>query len=255
MISEALIGKKVKECADLIASGQVFVAGAEVRDPRWQVVLGEEKSVTVQGKPLIGGAGRKRARAHTLLLMHKPDRCLCERFRGSAAWCKARGLEPPAEGTAEDRERKARKRNCSSVYDFVPDELNHPSLGTFGRLDVDTTGLLLLGTDGGLQSLLMHPDGHQQKVYLATLSSQAFFRLRPTAPAEFAAGIMLANGFQCLPAKLEVVETIRVPLNQQGRCGEPNDDEGGGTPAAPAQGAHHHLRGAVPPSEADGGAL
>jgi 16S rRNA U516 pseudouridylate synthase RsuA-like enzyme len=40
------------------------------------------------------------------------------------------------------------------VYDVVPQELRHPSLGVFGRLDVDTTGLLLLGSDGGLQVCL-----------------------------------------------------------------------------------------------------
>ena len=60
-------------------------------------------------------------------------------------------------------------RGCSSIYDVIPEVYQHAQLCLHGRLDVDTTGLILLGTDGGLQSLLMHPTCECQKVYIATL--------------------------------------------------------------------------------------
>ena len=202
LLSEVL-GIPQKAAAELIRAGEVSVGGADggtspCTEPRWQVVLGEETAVHLRGAPLLDGTpGRRRPFAHRVLLLHKPRRCLCERKR------------PPAAGAAPPPVR--------DVWDLVPPALNHATLGAFGRLDVDTTGLLLMGTDGGLQSLLMHPSSRCQKAYVATLRVQSELRLRASAAVEFASGTLtLADGHVCRPAELEVLETVADPTDPAG---------------------------------------
>ena len=109
----------------------------------------------------------------------------------------------PGPASAESQHPHAQP-SVGCVYDIVPDELSHPSLGTFGRLDKDTTGLFLLGTDGGLQTMLLHPESKLPKKYLATLSKRQ--PLCPDAVAMCAAGICLKDGTVCKPATLEILQ-------------------------------------------------
>lgn len=83
------------------------------------------------------------------------------------------------------------------VAGFVPTD-EYPGLYPIGRLDADTTGLLLFSTDGELGNALLHPSRHVSKTYLARvkkpLSDDAARKLRegpelddgPTQPAEVA---------------------------------------------------------------------
>lgn len=84
----SLFGVKQSEARALIASGEVSVNGVPQREPRWQVVLGEEATVTVGGRAPPTG----KPFAHRLLLVHKPRGVLSERRRGSAAWNAAHGM-------------------------------------------------------------------------------------------------------------------------------------------------------------------
>ena len=81
------------------------------------------------------------------------------------------------------------------VAQLVPlDEF--PALYPLGRLDYDTTGLLLFSTDGELGNAVLHPSHHVDKTYRALVkgkpSEAALDRLRsgvvlddgPTQPAE-----------------------------------------------------------------------
>ena len=54
------------------------------------------------------------------------------------------------------------------VADLVP-LARYPGLYPIGRLDADTTGLLLFSTDGELGNALLHPSRHVPKTYLARL--------------------------------------------------------------------------------------
>ena len=82
-----------------------------------------------------------------------------------------------------------------TVAELVPTR-EHPGLFPVGRLDLDTTGLLLFTTDGDLGQALLHPSRHVEKHYVAlvsgTPSEAELDRLRrgimlddgPTAPAK-----------------------------------------------------------------------
>ena len=54
------------------------------------------------------------------------------------------------------------------VADLVPLD-SYPGLYPIGRLDADTTGLLLFSTDGELGNALLHPSRHVPKTYVASL--------------------------------------------------------------------------------------
>lgn len=59
----------------------------------------------------------------------------------------------------------------ATVYDLLPERFAHrnPGLNPVGRLDKDTTGLLLMTDDGKLLHKIIHPKSHCLKVYHATL--------------------------------------------------------------------------------------
>ena len=74
-----------------------------------------------------------------------------------------------------------------------------------GRLDKDTTGLLLLTDDGELAHRLLSPKYHVDKRYLAQVDGA----LAQADVAAFAGGITLADGTECLPAGLELLPEHR----------------------------------------------
>ena len=76
----------------------------------------------------------------------------------------------------------------------------HPSLFPVGRLDADTTGLLLFTTDGELGHGLLHPRRHVEKTYLALVEGQ----LDDRDAARLRTGIMLEDG-PTLPAGVQVL--------------------------------------------------
>lgn len=91
------------------------------------------------------------------------------------------------------------------VYELVPPRfrLRSPVLSTVGRLDRDTTGLLLLTDDGALLHRIVAPKSKLAKVYEATLARD----LRGNEAEMFASGkLMLESERQPLaPAVLEVI--------------------------------------------------
>jgi 16S rRNA pseudouridine516 synthase len=98
------------------------------------------------------------------------------------------------------------------VYDLLPARWRQrdPKISTIGRLDKDTSGLLLLTDDGQLLHRLTSPRHHVSKVYEATLD-------RPLIGDEteiFASGTLMLNGEKtaCLPAKLSMIDETHVTL-------------------------------------------
>ncbi len=92
-------------------------------------------------------------------------------------------------------------RSQSTVLDLLPEELKRRGLFPVGRLDKDTTGLLLLTDDGDLAHQLLSPKKHINKVYLAQVEGQ----VDGEDVAVLNAGMVLGDGLHCLPAGLEPV--------------------------------------------------
>jgi len=91
------------------------------------------------------------------------------------------------------------------VYDLLPPRyrLRSPLLSTVGRLDRDTSGLLLFTDDGVLLHRIVAPKSKLSKVYEATLASD----LRGDEAEVFASGTLMLESEQTplLPADLEVM--------------------------------------------------
>jgi 16S rRNA pseudouridine516 synthase len=92
------------------------------------------------------------------------------------------------------------------VYDLLPPRfrLRSPLLSTVGRLDRDTSGLLLLTDDGALLHRIVSPRAHLPKLYEATLAHD----LRGDEAALFASGSLQleSENTPLAPAQLDVVD-------------------------------------------------
>ncbi|HEY0103078.1 MAG TPA: pseudouridine synthase [Brevundimonas sp.] len=104
------------------------------------------------------------------------------------------------------------KEDGALVYDILPDRWRRrdPAISTIGRLDKQTSGLLLLTDDGDLLHRVISPKRHVAKVYRATLA-------RPLAGTEqdvFAAGGLVLEGEDKppAPAVLEVLSPTEARL-------------------------------------------
>lgn len=107
---------------------------------------------------------------------------------------------------------------CSSkdpgriVYDLLPPRFRsrNPALSTVGRLDRDTSGLLLLTDEGQLLHRIIAPKSKLAKVYRATLAEA----LRGDEIATFASGTLMLDGEKSplLPAELEPIDARNARL-------------------------------------------
>lgn len=108
-----------------IASGQVTINGVE---PAFGQEVGDKDIVVLDGQTL------STLRKQTILL-NKPAGYICSR-----------------DG-----------QGGQTVYDLLPENLHN--LKSVGRLDKDSSGLLLLTNDGDLTQQLTHPSHHKVKIY------------------------------------------------------------------------------------------
>ena len=115
-----------------IEEGLVSVNGQVIKDPSFLVVP-EKARITINGKPV------ERAAVCTIMLYK------------------------PKEIVTTKSDEKGRK----TVYDLLPAHLQH--LHPVGRLDMATTGLLLMTTDTQLSNFLTDPDNKIPRVYTVTV--------------------------------------------------------------------------------------
>jgi 16S rRNA pseudouridine516 synthase len=104
------------------------------------------------------------------------------------------------------------KEEGALVYDILPGRWRErdPAISTIGRLDKQTTGLLLLTDNGDLLHRVISPKRHVTKVYRATLARP----LAGTERALFASGELVLEGEDkpLSPAVLEVVSPTKALL-------------------------------------------
>jgi pseudouridine synthase len=152
VLSKAGLGSRT-EARSWIGSGRVSVNGRVVRDPDAWIDL-ERDRVSFDGKPL-------KREQRTYLLLHKPAGYIT---------------------TYRDPERRP------TIYDLLPDRERY--LFPVGRLDLDTSGLLILTNDTQFAERLTNPEYHVPKTYLVTAN-------RPLADADLdrlRVGIELRDG-------------------------------------------------------------
>lgn len=88
-----------------------------------------------------------------------------------------------------------------TVLDLLPQELAKLGLSPAGRLDKDAEGLVILTNDGDFIHSVISPKRHVWKKYRVSTSGE----FAASAVREFAQGMVLEDGLNCLPAKLEII--------------------------------------------------
>lgn len=170
-----------KEAQVLCDEGRVLVAGQPLDDASRRV---DPAQVTLDDEPLEFPDG-------LLVMLHKPVGLVC----------------------SHDSKEGPR------VYDLLPErwQQRDPKVTSIGRLDKDTSGLLLFTDQGPLVQRLTSPRHHVDKVYVATLDRE------PTAAMSdaFARGLELVEGnerVKTLPAVLRALGDKRAEVTlREGR--------------------------------------
>jgi 16S rRNA pseudouridine516 synthase len=147
-----------REVGQMVAAGLIVLDGARLKDPGERLPL----SPDLPERMRVGGAPIDPPPPLTLI-MHKPLGVVC-----------------------------SHREPGRSIYELLPQRWRRrePTLSTIGRLDVDTTGLLLITDDGALLHRVISPRAKVRKRYLVALD-------RPLSGQEaaiFAAGDLVLEG-------------------------------------------------------------
>lgn len=92
-------------------------------------------------------------------------------------------------------------KELPTIMDLLPPDIRSDKLYAVGRLDRDTTGLLLLTDNGPLGFQLLHPQYHVDKTYQVEVNGL----LTPDHIQAFQKGIVFLDGTICKPARLEIL--------------------------------------------------
>ena len=106
----------------------------------------------------------------------------------------------------------SRDKLSQTIIDLIPDEFKHYDLFAVGRLDKDTTGLLLITNDGDFAHKVISPKSDVEKSYIAKVDGKA----KENAIEILLSGVTLSDGTLCRPAKLEFLDddTVRVIITE-----------------------------------------
>ena len=91
-------------------------------------------------------------------------------------------------------------KSRETVVDLVPEEFKRHGLFPVGRLDRDTTGMLIITDDGDFSHRIIHPKKKISKTYRVTLDATP----DEAVAKVFAEGVVLADGTKCKPAELSL---------------------------------------------------
>ena len=96
----------------------------------------------------------------------------------------------------------SKDKKLPTVMDLLPPDSQSDQLYAVGRLDRDTTGLLLLTDNGPLGFQLLHPQYHVDKSYQVEVNGP----LTSDHIQKFKDGIVFLDGTTCKPAQLEILD-------------------------------------------------
>jgi 23S rRNA pseudouridine2605 synthase len=155
-LTEAGIDSR-RRLADAIREGRVNVNRIVAEDFR-QPINVETDKITINGQPVD----------------LKPERLVYLMLNKPAGFMST---------TSDERGRR-------TVIDLLPEKYRHLRLYPVGRLDRETTGLLLLTNDGEFTNRLTHPRYEHQKEYLVAIKD----KLKPDEKRKLEQGIKLEDG-------------------------------------------------------------
>lgn len=171
-LTEGGIGSR-RKVTEAIKSGKVTVNGVVAENFRQPIKLGidrivfEGRAVKLQAEPVV------------YLMLNKPKGLLST--------------------TSDERGRR-------TVMDILPEKYRRLRLYPVGRLDLDSTGLLILTNDGSLTYELTHPRFEHEKEYLVQLDGV----LQPGEKQSMERGVSLEDGVTA-PSKIK--EVTSTPFN------------------------------------------
>ncbi len=161
-----------KEAQKAIKEKRVFLNGTVIRAADTKVDT-ESDTVSLDGQPLT-------YQQYVYYMMDKPE-----------------GVVSATKDRAE-----------RTVLDLLPPDLRRDGLFPAGRLDKDTTGLLLITDDGDYAHRMLSPKKHVKKRYIATLDREP----EDSIVSAFASGIILGDGTVCKSGHAEPLGGSRVAL-------------------------------------------
>jgi len=163
--------------------------------------LGARRQVVIaikQGRVSVNG---KIAEGYTMPVYPKLDVITCDgrvvKFKPSETLVFM--VNKPAGVLSTTRDDRGRK----TVVDMLPDHYRSLGLYPAGRLDYDSTGLLILTNDGNLTYRLTHPRFEHEKEYLVSIAN----KLTEEDKDKLEKGIMLEDGMT-YPAKVKYVPNV-----------------------------------------------
>ncbi len=165
-------GMSRSEAREALKSLRVTVNGVTEKHYDYKINTDTDK-VTVNGQPVAYSE-------YLYILMNKPKGTLT--------------------ATEDKRQR--------TVLDLLPDELRRKDMAPVGRLDKDTTGLLLLTDDGKTAHKIISPKSLIEKEYIAMLDGD----VTEEHVKAFADGVILSDGTTCMPAVLKIVEQTKASI-------------------------------------------
>lgn len=150
-----------KLCRILIITGEVSVNGEPCDDPDALFTLNDALHFTVKGESW-------QYRAHSYLMMHKPAHYECTH----------------------------KTQFHPTIYTLLPPPLVARGVQCIGRLDEDTTGLILLSDDGQFIHKISSPKHHVPKVYAVTCKHP----LQDAEISRLLSGVQLVDEAQTITA-------------------------------------------------------
>ena len=165
-ILSSQLGISRKEVKAAVRKGRARINGTAAADPGQQADP-ERNMITFDGQAVT-------YKKFVYILMNKPKGIL---------------------SASNDKSRK-------TVIDLVPQELKRSGLFPAGRLDRDTTGLLIITDDGAFAHRMLAPKSGVFKTYRAVLDGE----ITDDTVRKFEKGVTLADGTLCRPARLFLLD-------------------------------------------------
>ena len=171
-LTEAGLGSR-RKMTDAIKNGRVSVNGVIAENFR-QPINTETDRILFEGRPV-----NLQAEQAVYLMLNKPDGLLCT--------------------TSDDRGRR-------TILGILPEQYRRLRLYPVGRLDMDSTGLLIMTNDGALTYQLTHPKFEHEKEYLVQVDGT----LQPRERQNLERGVKLEDG---ITAPAVIKEVRAAPFN------------------------------------------